>query len=298
MQSGGPSRDEARERLAPLDAATRHQVRRAAAGHVQLEQPLLAAAAVAVARRAMHRARWVLAVSAVVGFAASVWAGIATRDLLVALLIAVGFPLSIGIRYAVLVRMHRKGVKKNLAVLDHHGGDVPAPGAVDAPEVRRQGSADMRKRLVVGAVAWVALVAGTGWVSWHDYHLAQRLRSHGELADAEITGFDSAYRAGELLVGDRWEVRFEAGGRVVETEVLDPDAVRGEKGELVAVLYDPDDPQKARYGEDPSGRAENVWVAVGIGPAAAAAVAIIRWWRRRRHADNREQESRRGRAPA
>jgi hypothetical protein len=277
----GPAASEASARLAPLTSGQRHQVRRATRGHVCLDDAVLAAATVAVARRSLKHLRWtaigtgVFAVGLVLVLvlAADMGTGVALG---LGALVVVG----LGVRVALEVRLYRKGEHRHVDVLARHG-QVPAPGPSHDEQADEQGRSDARKRLLVAAAGLVVLVGWTAWVSYEDRQVAAGLAAEGERTAAEVVGFDFSRSFAELIVGDRYEVRYDVEGETIETEVLQSADVDADEGDAVEVVYDPQAPATARLSADLFGRANHVFWALGIAAVVAVVALGIQWWRRR-----------------
>lgn len=277
-----PSREEADARLDALDSGARYRVKTAARQRDVLDEPVLAAAVVAVARRERHRLRLVavgVGAAAVVGTVAAVIAGALTW--LQALIVVAVASVGVAVRVAGSVIGIRKSERRHAAVLERAGEVPPAGPSLDL-EASRLGRTSATRRLVVVAAIMLALVASVCWVSWQDRLIATRLQERGEVAQARVVDTQSHRKIGALLLSDRHVVTFQTDdGQDIEATVIKEEELAIRNGDTVEVRYDPLEPTVARLAGDTDGRSEHVWIGLAIGGLLSLVVAVSQWRLRR-----------------
>lgn len=277
-----PSRDEAGTRLAALDYGARYRVKTATHRREVLEEPVLAAAVVASARRERHRLRWLAAaigVAAVVGMIAAVVAGTLTwwQALLVVLLLAA----AMGIRIAVTAILIRKSEQRHAAVLEEAGSVPPAGPSMDL-DGAHIGRTRASRRVLAASSVVLAMVAAIAWVSWQDQQIAARLDQRGDVAQARVVDTQSHRKLAALLLSDRHVVTFQTrDGRAVEATVIKEEELSIEDGDIVEVRYDPRDPTVARLAGDTDGRSEHLWIGLSIAGVLMLVIGLSQWRLRR-----------------
>ena len=277
----GPPAAEAKERLAALDPGARYEVRRAAQGHKTLEDPVLAAAAVACARREKHRMRLLIPFMAALGLGIVILVLLAPdSNFWLALLVGVVCAFAFGIRFWATSAAIARGEASHVEVLRRHGR-IPPPGPSGDEETARKGALSLRRVTLVGSLLAVLTLGGSAWVSWQDAELADHLEEVGVRAEATVEDERNHGSLFGLFLGDRAVVEFEAATQSVTTEIVLSD-VDVNEGEALEVIYDPSDPEVARPAADPSGRSNAIGIALGI-IGSTGAIAGFALWRSYRH---------------
>ena len=281
----GPGAEEATARLQALHPSLRAEVRRVVNGsRPDHDDPVLAAAVVATARRTLAHIPRFAAIGVLIALVLAAIMGVSVppSQWCFAPVAFFGVMLVVGFQVVTTRRAARRAIDRNLQILQWHGGAVPPATPVDNPEFRKRILAGEAGGFIALAIVLGGTTAISAAVSYSDHRVGQVLRERGVEATAEVIRFDPGDDRSSGFAGARWDVRFAVGDRSVRTRIVTDD-LQGEAGQSVPIVYDPARPEVARHADDLAARSDDVWVVGAVCAGVAALVGAPAYVLRRRY---------------